>query len=292
MKIIWSLILVAGGLAVSSVQAGVMGDLRLTFDWNSLNISGVAMTPYVDGDGISSEAYGFLGYGEPFTRIDSEEVYHGSVSRTYSDAEVDISAGYNEITNQSFAQVKIDNDSAVTARTGYAETGRALYYQATSTGSVTFNINYSLLGSVEIEEKKAFEYINAIYDYQLSVEDSNIFEQVFNETLLSNGGDEENADDVALAASQIASVGSLGLNEQFIDVLELYANCDSEVCKESVDEQGILSIAFDVEKDGLYFVEVRGAANAFSTVVPVPAAAWMFASGLLGLVGVAKRKKS
>jgi hypothetical protein len=36
-----------------------------------------------------------------------------------------------------------------------------------------------------------------------------------------------------------------------------------------------------------------GAINTGSvTVVPVPAAVWLFASGLLGLIGIAKRKKA
>ena len=42
---------------------------------------------------------------------------------------------------------------------------------------------------------------------------------------------------------------------------------------------------------------IDGAFNGFNanfdfTVVPVPAAVWLFGSGLLGLVGVARRKKS
>ena len=32
--------------------------------------------------------------------------------------------------------------------------------------------------------------------------------------------------------------------------------------------------------------------NGTAAVVPVPAAVWLFGSGLLGLVGVARRKKS
>ena len=33
-------------------------------------------------------------------------------------------------------------------------------------------------------------------------------------------------------------------------------------------------------------------ADAFVTVIPVPAAVWLFGSGLLGLVGIARRKKA
>jgi hypothetical protein len=30
----------------------------------------------------------------------------------------------------------------------------------------------------------------------------------------------------------------------------------------------------------------------FGTVVPIPAAVWLFASGLLGMIGIARRKKA
>ena len=39
--------------------------------------------------------------------------------------------------------------------------------------------------------------------------------------------------------------------------------------------------------DGIGFDEVR-----FGTVVPVPAAVWLFGSGLIGLIGIARRKKA
>lgn len=40
-----------------------------------------------------------------------------------------------------------------------------------------------------------------------------------------------------------------------------------------------------------YGLELRGVVNAAAAPVPVPAAVWLFGSGLLGLVGVARRKK-
>jgi hypothetical protein len=38
--------------------------------------------------------------------------------------------------------------------------------------------------------------------------------------------------------------------------------------------------------------ELVGTATPFATVIPVPAAVWLFGSGLIGLVGVARRKKA
>jgi hypothetical protein len=56
----------------------------------------------------------------------------------------------------------------------------------------------------------------------------------------------------------------------------LYPNPDSEVIKI------FAPIGFELET---IIIETQ------STVVPVPAAAWLFASGLLGLVGVARKKR-
>ena len=42
----------------------------------------------------------------------------------------------------------------------------------------------------------------------------------------------------------------------------------------------------------LKFVQGPGDDSAFGAVVPVPAAVWLFGSGLLGLIGVARRKKA
>lgn len=40
-----------------------------------------------------------------------------------------------------------------------------------------------------------------------------------------------------------------------------------------------------------YGLELRGVVNAAASPIPVPAAVWLFGSGLLGLVGIARRKK-
>ena len=50
---------------------------------------------------------------------------------------------------------------------------------------------------------------------------------------------------------------------------------------------GFLNTASFYESSGVIYDNVN-----FGTVVPVPAALWLFGSGLLGLVGIARRKKA
>jgi hypothetical protein len=66
------------------------------------------------------------------------------------------------------------------------------------------------------------------------------------------------------------------------------------------DQPGLFLIA-DLSNDTNYTLrttfdfnganEVTAAATTSITVVPVPAAAWLFGSGLIGLMGLARRKK-
>jgi len=56
-----------------------------------------------------------------------------------------------------------------------------------------------------------------------------------------------------------------------------------------IDGDGILGIGFI---DGPFASAPFSANFDFSTAVPIPAAAWLFGSGLLGLMGIARRKKS
>lgn len=49
---------------------------------------------------------------------------------------------------------------------------------------------------------------------------------------------------------------------------------------------GLASIKFEFSREGMLVVESQ------SRVVPIPTAIWLFGSGLLGLVGLGKRKKT
>ena len=75
---------------------------------------------------------------------------------------------------------------------------------------------------------------------------------------------------------------------------ELYNDCLIGECTSSVSKNEILSLTFDVEAGKDYLFGVGGGVSTYSDVsaVPVPAAVWLFGTGVLGLVGVGRRKNS
>jgi hypothetical protein len=79
-------------------------------------------------------------------------------------------------------------------------------------------------------------------------------------------------------------IQSMGVSTYSIDVTSLLTSSQSIVGFRFQDVNLISGISAQVFIDQIQ-LEVTG-------VVPVPAAVWLFGSGLLGLVGVAKRKKS
>ena len=69
--------------------------------------------------------------------------------------------------------------------------------------------------------------------------------------------------------------------------------CSFEICNNSIPSlAGTLSVTFDVASGTSYFFGANANANIYTNVsaVPVPAAVWLFGSGLIGLIGLARRK--
>ena len=290
MKLLQPLVLLGSLCAVSGAQAGAVGNLTLIVDWNSLSISsteGVTMTPTTITDPVGKKTFststdGFLGYGNPFSGIDFFTPTEDSISRTYSDAERNLSAGYDG--TQSAAHSDINKLPGSDALWGGADVFHEIAYKADSSGLVTFEISYSLTGSVSIEGIDPFEYVNGHFSTTIEALDYDVFTDAYNQGI-DAGLDSETAEDQAEA---------LGL--VFLDndekVLELFDDCDFIECISSVSRNEILSLTFAVEADKEYLFGVGGGVSTYSDVsaVPVPAAVWLFGTGLLGLVGVSRRR--
>ena len=62
----------------------------------------------------------------------------------------------------------------------------------------------------------------------------------------------------------------------------------------SIDQVGVLNFGFDIRGNSLTPIAGGFETGIFvnDVVVPVPAAFWLFGSGLIGLIGIARRKKS
>lgn len=290
MKLLQPLVLVGSLLAVSGAQAGAVGDLTLIVDWNSLNISGVTMNPTTITDPVeeitsSVSTDGFLGYGNPFTGVDFFTPTGNSISRAHTGAEQNVSAGYDATENKSTAHSGINKVAGSEPLGGGAGVFHEIAYVAGSTGSVTFEIAYSLTGNASIEGVDHFEYVNGDFSITIEALDVALFTDAYNQHI-DAGLDSETAEDQADALALV-----------FLDndekALELFDDCDFIECISSVSRNEILSLTFAVEADKEYLFGVGGWVNTYSDVsaVPVPAAVWLFGTGLLGLFGVARRNR-
>lgn len=102
-----------------------------------------------------------------------------------------------------------------------------------------------------------------------------------------------NAQTAAEKAAELA--GTLDLfsfsNWQVIDS---FACLDSVPCVSSVNRDDAISVTFSVEAGKNYFFGAEASVGGYTGVsaVPVPAAVWLFGSGLLGLLGVARSKRA
>jgi len=292
MKLLQLLVLVGSFFAVSGVQAGAVGDLTLTVDWNSLNISGVTMTQTsimdpVDKISFTESTDGFLGYGNPFTGMDFSTPNGDSISRAHTGAEQHVSAAYDETLNHSVAHSGI-NKLPGSDLWGGAEVFHEIAYKAATTGSVTFEIAYSLTGSVSVvEEIGLSEYIRGDFFSTIEALDVGMFTDIYNNEFLNNGGDSDAAEDKAEADALV-----------FLDndekVFELNNGCLVGDCTSSTNKNETLSLTFDVVAGKEYLFGAGGGVSTYSEVssVPVPAAAWLFGTGLLGLFGVARRNRT
>lgn len=84
--------------------------------------------------------------------------------------------------------------------------------------------------------------------------------------------------DVATSYSRTVNVG---------DVFDIGYNVSTDMAWGELDLRNTAHISFDLPQ-GVYLTSALG--GTFGAPVPVPAAAWLFGSGLLGLIGVAWRK--
>mgnify|MGYP001817467390 FL=1 len=279
MKMKRSLLLVGGLLATSASQAAVVGNLSATIDWDTLQINGVTMTPtsvtYM-GDTFSSSEDVFLDYGYP-PIADEKNSHDGvdvSVSYSAPDSSMNLSGSYSSTSNDSVAQVSMNN-SSYPELNGFAGSYRNLFFTAETDGIVTFSVDYQVVGSISIDQTSYFE------DYEWGAAGYEFLWEAFDATAILNGNPNPFA----------TEDGTNG------DALLAYLGCETSLefpCLPSIDQTGTIQLTFDVTAGKKYGFGAEGAVwmNTQVNPIPVPAAVWLFGSGLLGLVGIARRKKA
>jgi len=295
MKLMRSLVLLGAVAIVPNVQAAAVGNITATLDWNSLAITGVVMIPTsvvepFTGTTISSTSDVGFGYGDPFVWREFPGVYDQSISKQYSDSEISIKAEYDSSSQLSAVELGVNNASNSNLFSS-AESYHSRFFNAASTGSVTFEIDYSLNGLAAVDNGGSLnEFVNSGMSVFMEALDIAEYITVFNTEFAANGGDIDAAED----AAEDAGAGLLA--EAYIDGQELllYNNCAIGDCTSSINGQGTLSLTFNVEqgKDYLFAADLEASLYSDVSAVPVPAAVWLFGSALLGLTGVARRKKS
>ncbi len=94
--------------------------------------------------------------------------------------------------------------------------------------------------------------------------------------------------DEALANATVDMLDDLG----FVNILAI-ASADAQYGPASDDASQIGTFEFTLLKGEInYITGIIDSAGEAASVVPVPAAVWLFGSGLLGLVGIARRKQA
>jgi len=121
-------------------------------------------------------------------------------------------------------------------------------------------------------------------------------------TSLSNVGAQITANGNIVTASEVdTSIGGLGFLNKGVDVGNTFGFIGGPQTQNSsvftASNSFIGDLAYDLMEVKVDFALTANSSVGISgfvqqTVVPVPAAVWLFGSGLIGLVGMARRKKS
>jgi len=287
MKLLHPLILVAG-MSATSVQAASIGTMDISIDWGTLSFSSSLLTPSSITDpvsGVTLSASTDLFFGDENGYLGGASSYNGTGGvMPYSDANLSLEVGFTGTSgsNTTYGNTSVTNTSGI--HSGYAGAYRGLIYQATGTGTVTISVDYSLSGSVSTDDY--LDYSTAGYEVLMDAVDADLWVSTYNAAFSTNGGDSVAAEAAAEAASALDLFNFSNYN-----LLE----CSGiTACTDSILTGDTLSVTFNAVSGTNYAFGAETTSSVYSSVsaVPVPAAAWLFGSGLFGLVGAARRKNA
>ncbi|MCX2980809.1 VPLPA-CTERM sorting domain-containing protein [Halieaceae bacterium IMCC14734] len=145
-----------------------------------------------------------------------------------------------------------------------------------------FSIDYTVLASVSTAQPvSGFEFATGGYEVLMEATDADAYSAAYT-TAKNNGATDDEADEAGFAA------GDLEFYEFRDDDLLTCIN----TCIDSTSLQRDMALTFDVEAGTTYAFGAEGGVYVYTQVnaVPLPAAAWLFGSGLIGLLGVARKQ--
>lgn len=277
-------VFLALSLGALTTHAAVTGSASIQVDWSSALIGGVGATPssYVDSsDGYATVSSYTYGDTAPFTEsLDYFYTNNGAAFEVDTGpGPVQVVAGFASAGQYAAADISSAGDGFSSAQ---AWNGTGYIYQASGSGQLSFEIDYTLAGSAVIGSGS--EYLGANYEVYLYMWDADLFASDFESLYASNGGD-------YAAAYRQANSNAFITDDYFTGTL---LNCSTPgTC--SASQSGTFTttpLTFNVQAGTNYGMEVYilMSGESYSTVVPLPASAWMFGAAILGLALVSRRR--
>jgi hypothetical protein len=292
-------------VSTTNVHAAAIATSTISVDWNTFsvvdNVTGtplkpttILLPPEVGSGGVTSGGADVgIWYGDQNGEVGKNGDFADNgapVSVSYISADLNASGTFSGAPGGiSSVSASVDASQPYDFRYAGANSYRGQVFEATQTGRIRFSIDAMSSGSAS----GSGPYFNAYgaTSAGLFVFDVEVFLDTFLSELASNGGDEAAAEEAAGLAAMVKQRGwvidTFGLSD---------VECVGDGCAPPTSStSGSLVTGFDVIAGRDYFVEldIEATADAFAgnpSVVPVPAAVWLFGSGLLGLIGVARRK--
>lgn len=292
MKAFRTLSLLSAITTATGAQAASLGDIRIYMDWSTMSITGATMTPTTftdpqsgqtfssDGDGFVANQDGGLGGA---SGVDGE-----SAIASYNDTIFNLKGGYDAtgnlvpVADASGGLVSVTNNE-FGVKSGDAGGWHGFFYQAEGTGQVTIAVDYFVDASVSTE---LFDDISiGGYEVFMDAVDADLWSSTYAAAITSGSTAKE---------AELAAEAASTLDEYFFNDWNLLS-CAGVLCSDSISTSGMVSVTFDVTSGTTYAFGADAGAGVYTesfSAVPVPAAVWLFGSGLLGLVGIARRKKA
>jgi len=302
-----------------NLQAAAIATSSISVDWSTLTLdyvipgtggtpTGATLTPttvflppeLVGGSGgfTSGGADGIIWYGDNDNNFENGDFEDNGapVSVSYSSTGLSTSASFSGAPggiSTASASADASQPGDFDFRYAGANTYLGQVFEATQTGRVLFSVD----GMSSVIASGSGPYFNASSSTsaQLFVFNADVFIDAFLAEYAINGGDE----DAAEAAAEVAVQQADGYVDNLWSIDQVGCNDASAgvACDLDSSTSGELRKGFDVIAGNTYFIEldIEATADAFGgspAVVPVPAAVWLFGSGLIGLVGIARRKKA
>lgn len=291
LKAVKSLIVTGGLCAASAVQAVAISDMTIEIVWDTLSIAGPLGNPVsfydpASGQTLYSGADGWVGVG--MDEVASASAINGAdATALYNTTSLSLVGGYDAIDNVSGGMAGITN-SGPGVLSAWGGGYRGFIYEASATGQVTVSVNYLLYGSVSVTSPD--EYANGGYSLFMDASNVDVWAATY-AAEIEGGSTAEMAEEAASLASTLATYEFT--DWQAIEAYSYYCGY-APTCVVETNGGDVLSLTFDVVAGTRYHFGVDATVGGYTQVsaVPVPAAAWLFGSGLIGLVGMARRRQT